>query len=282
LNEVTLLKLFRSPLLHFFAVAGLIFFIFTAVNDDPPQAEPDSIILNAREAKRLADQFTATWNRKPTESELTSLMKKWTLEEAFVREALTLGLDQGDAVIRQRLSMKMGYLAESSAAGLPADDEVLQTFLKENPERFMVPSQIAFDQLLIEPNSSKDEVSAIRTALQGGANPLKFGRQSLLPASISMTPAPAIDRTFGESFSKSLAQLPMKTWQGPIKSGYGMHMVRITDRKEATTPPLAEIRERVETEWRADKAQEMKDAYAQSLLKRYTISLPSAAEVLNQ
>ncbi len=277
-----ILSFLKSPLLHFFAIGGLIFLAFAAVNDELPKAEADAIILSDQEAQRLAQQFAATWNREPTESELESLMRNWALEEAFVREALALGLDRGDAVIRQRLNLKMGYLAESGAAALQATDETLKDYLEENPERFTRPARLALDQVLIKPGSSEDDMLAIRTALQQGAAPSDVGIRSLLPVSMPMTPVPAIDRTFGEGFSASLAKLLIGTWQGPVKSGYGLHMVRITDREEATTPPLEAIREQVETEWRAAKAQEMKEAYGQALLERYTVSLPPADRVLDQ
>ncbi len=272
-------KILRSPLLHFFALGALIFAAFEAFDDEPAAPPPNAIVLTQQEAVRLAQQFAATWNRPPTERELQGLMGYWALEEANVREALALGLDRGDAVIRQRLNMKMQFLAESGAAGLRPDDAVLQTYLDENPERFTRPALVAFEQVVLPQDRDATE---IREMLKAGAEPSTLAAASLLPASFPMTPAPLVDRTFGEGFHSALEDVPMGGWQGPVKSGYGQHLVRVTDRSDATLPPLSEIRDRVEAEWRAARTQEIRESFGQALLERYSVTLPNAGEVLNQ
>ena len=68
-------KILKSPLLHFFAIGGLIFVAFTFVNDDPAAPQRDQITLTPQEAKRLAEQFASTWNRQPTDMELEGLLQ---------------------------------------------------------------------------------------------------------------------------------------------------------------------------------------------------------------
>lgn len=272
-------KFLKSPLLHFFAIGGLVFLLFAFVNDDPPAARPDQIVATPEQAKRLVEQFAATWNRQPTRDEVEGLLQNWALEEAFVREALSLGLDRGDAVIRQRLNLKMGFIAESGAAAMAPDDAELQQYMEANSDRFTRPARMGFQQILLEDESRIEKLSA---ALKDGADPSTLGKGSLLPGAVPMTPAPAIDRMFGTGFHSSLARFPKGSWEGPVKSGYGLHLVRVTDRTDAVMPPLADIRERVEVEWRSARAKEMKEAFGQALLDRYAVSLPSAAEVLEE
>jgi hypothetical protein len=221
----------------------------------------------------------ATWNRPPTTQELDNLMQSWALEEANVREALTLGLDLGDMVIRQRLNQKMTFLAESGAATLSPDEAMLQAYLDENPDLFTQPARLAFEQIMLPRDRDVSEALAL---LREGADPAALGSASLLPPSLPLSPAPVIDRTFGEGVGAALADLPIGRWQGPVESGYGMHIVRVTDRAEATLPALADIRVRVEAEWRAAEMRKMRDAFGQALLDRYTVALPDAAEVLSQ
>ena len=97
-----------------------------------------------------------------------------------------------------------------------------------------------------------------------------------------MTSAPIIDRTFGEGFHAALVDLSVGRWHGPVRSGYGQHFVRVTDRSDAALPPLSEIRGRVEAEWRAAQEQEMRESFSRALLDRYSVTLPDAEEVLNQ
>lgn len=274
-------NLLSSPLVHFFAIGGLVFAFYALTADEivPPPAE--AITLSPAQADRLVSGFTATWNRPPTPEELTGLMRAWALEEALVREALALGLDRGDAVVRQRLKLKMEFLAESGAAALVPTEADLEAFLDRNPDRFAQPARMAFDQVLLPAEADEQDVSELKDALENGADPATFGTASLLPVAVPLTQAQVIDRTFGGGFHARLADLPPDTWQGPVESGYGRHLVRVTSRFETVLPPISEIRESVETEWRADKARDMRDSFAKTMLERYTVTLPDAEEVLD-
>lgn len=272
-------KLLHSPLLHFFLLGALIFAGYAAFEDEPGASAPDTISLSENEADRLVQNFAATWNRPPSAPELEKLMQSWAQEEAYVREALMLGLDRGDPVIRQRLNQKMRFLAESGAAVLKPDEAMLQAYLDENPDRFMQPARIAFEQIFLPQDRNAAEIIAL---LQDGADPSTLSPGSLLPASFPMTPAPVIDRTFGEGFDRVLLDLPIGQWQGPVESGYGLHFVRVANRAEAAVPPLSEIRDRVEAAWRAAQMEAMRESFGQALLERYAVSLPKAEEVLNR
>ena len=275
-------RVLRSPLVHFFGFGALIFAAFAVINDDPAPPRSDTITLTPQDGARLAQQFTVAWNRAPTPDELEGLMRAWVLEEANVREALLLGLDRGDAVIRQRLNLKMEFLAESGAAALKADNETLQAYLDSHPGSFQRPARLAFDQVLLPAQARSKDVAAIRAALQAGADPMTMGGASLLPASVPMTPVAAIDGLFGPDFHVLLENSPLGSWQGPFRSAYGEHLVRVTAREDTALPPLSEIRDRVEAEWRVAQAKEMREAFGQALLSRYTVTVPDAAEVLRR
>lgn len=276
---MTLRKLLYSPLLHFFALGTLIFAAYAALEDEPIATAPYAIELSEDEAGRLVQNFAATWNRPPAPQELDTLMQSWALEEANVREALKLGLDQGDAVIRQRLNQKMRFLAESGAAALEPDEAMLQRFLDENPARFTQAARVAFDQIILPEDWSAAE---IRKLLEQGADPAALGTATLLPASTPMTPAPVIDRIFGKGFHNALVDMPVGQWHGPIESGYGLHLVRVIDRTGPVIPPLSEIRDRVEAEWLAFEMKKTRESFGQALLSRYTVNLPEAEDVLSQ
>ncbi len=273
---------FRSPLTHFVVLGGLIFALFAVLDDTAPAPPPDAIVLTPQEAARLVDEFVATWRRAPTPQELDGMMQSWALEEAYVREALALGLDRGDGVIRQRLMLKMQFVAESSAAARTADDATLQAFLDENHEDFARPARFSFDQILLEPGIAPDAVEALRAELDAGTDPSGVGARTLLPPSLPLMPAPLIDRTFGSGFGAALAALPEGAWSGPVSSGYGQHLVRVTDSTPARRPALDEIRGQVEDAWRGETARQMLESFGEALLDRYAVSLPVASDVLAQ
>ncbi|MEE4108428.1 MAG: peptidylprolyl isomerase [Halieaceae bacterium] len=269
----------RSPLVHFFALGALFFAIFVLKNGTSTALRPDAIVLSLEEAEQLAQRFSATWRRPPTAEDLDRLMRAWALEEAHVREALALGLDRNDTVIRQRLNLKMQFLAESAVASLEPDDDVLRAYLAANPERFSQPARTSFEQILLAPGSDPEH---LKSSLAAGAAPAALGKPSLLPKDLSLETAPAIDRQFGEGFSAALTDLPVAVWAGPVESTYGRHLVRISEKLPARLPPFAEIRARVEMEWRAEKKREQRMAFGEALLERYAVELPAAAKVLSR
>ncbi|WP_425050758.1 peptidyl-prolyl cis-trans isomerase [Psychromarinibacter sp. S121] len=276
---MSLSTILRSPLVHFFVLGGCIFALFAMVDDTPPPPEPDALTLSADEARRIAQRFEQTWSRPPTADELDALMQSWALEEAFVREATALGLERGDPVIRQRLNLKMKFLAEGGAAALDADDATLQAYLDAHPDKFRRPAEVAFDQLQLSAQEASDP-EAILAALRAGTDPATLAAPSLLPMRIGMMAAPVIGRSFGAGFAASLSELPQGEWAGPVQSGYGMHLVRVTERVPGAMPALDEVRARVETAWRAEKAKEASAAFGEMLLSRYNVSLPPVDEVL--
>lgn len=280
---MTLRTWLLSPLVHFFLLGGLIFGAYALLEEEPvrPAATPGAITLTPQQAERLVEQFAATWNRPPSVEELEGLMRAWVLEETHVREARSLGLDRGDAVIRQRLNLKMQFVAESGGADPAPDDATLQAYLDDHRNDFVRPARVAFEQVQLPPGED-DEARAIRAALERDATPSTLGAPSLLPISMPMTAAPAVDRLFGRGFHAALADAPQGRWHGPVESAYGQHLVRVTDRAEAVLPPLGEIRARVESEWRSAQARDRRERFAQALLERYRVTTPEAAEVLGQ
>ncbi|MDK3075041.1 peptidylprolyl isomerase [Sedimentitalea sp. JM2-8] len=272
---MTIKSIIRSPLLHFFILGGLVFGLYALMN--PPGAQPprdDVLRFSETEADRLADAFTAAWGRPPTEAEARGLVRDWAVEEAMVREALTLGLDQGDAIIRNRLRTKMEFLAEAPAAAMTPDDETLRAFYDDNRDRYARPAMLGFAQVLLPEDADAEEIDALRAALAQGADPSGVGQATMLPPSMDGMPVPAIERVFGGGFGAAVAALPPQLWSGPVTSGYGRHLVMVQTVQETAAPALDTVRDRVLADWRSEQARKMRAAYTDGLLRRYTLDLP--------
>lgn len=244
-----------------------------------PEPEPNTIFLSAEGASLLVRRFEQTWKRLPTETELEGILQAWALEESYVREATALGLDQNDPIIRQRLSQKMRFLAESARTVQEIDIATLQAHLDANSEKFRRPASLAFQQI---PLASEQDAQAVLAELEEGGSPADFAGSSLLPSVVNMAPAPVIDRNFGRGFSDRLAQLPIGKWHGPLQSGFGQHLVRVTAHSQGILPMLDEIRDRVEADWRAVRARQSQATFSEALLKQYSVRLPLAGEVLSR
>ncbi len=270
--------LLREPLLHFLLLGAAIFALFAAVNDAPPPVAADRLEVTEEDALRLAQQFEATWRRLPTTEELSALFERQVEEEVYVREARALSLDRDDAVVRQRLAQKMQFLTESGAESAQPSEADLRAHLDAHPDRFTRAAVVGFDHVQVAEAGA--EAEALLVSLNAGATPRKMGMRTLLPPSIPPSPQSVVDGTFGEGFFGAVAELPPGRWAGPVESGYGWHLVRVTMAREERVPPLAEIRAEVESDWRATIRQRLSEERLEALQARYEIVTPDPYAIL--
>ena len=122
----------REPLIHFLLLAGLIFAAYGLVAGRAPTEE--AVNVSQAKIEQMASIFTRTWQRPPTGDELKGLIDDYVKEEIYVREAIRLGIDQDDTVIRRRLRMKMEFLNDAEAEAVPANEADLSAYLAAHPE----------------------------------------------------------------------------------------------------------------------------------------------------
>ena len=273
-------RLFRDPLLHFFVLAAAVFGLFALVDDSPPPVAANVLEVTEDDARRLAAEFEATWRRPPTVAEFDHMIGQFVREEVYVREALALGLDRDDAVIRRRLQTKMEFLTESGAEAVQPDDATLQAHLEANADRFAEPPLVAFAQILLDDRVGAEEVELVEARLNRGIDPGEAARPTLLPPVFRLSPVQVVDGTFGAGFFDAIGRLPVGSWAGPVETSLGRHLVRVTERSEARLPPLAEIRARVEQDWRAAFTAQLREERFEALLGRYEVVRPDPATVL--
>lgn len=269
----------REPLLHFILLGAGIFALFTVFDSAPPPVSSDLLEITEADAERLVQQHQATWRRPPTEQELAGLIDNLVSEEVLVREALTLGLDRGDAIIRQRLALKMEFLMESGAEFVEAPDDVLAAHLAAHPERFTRAGLVSFEQFMLSPEASPEAtVAAVRTGKWADS----LIAPSLLPSRLPPSPPSVVDGTFGPGFHKTVSALTSGDWSGPVESTYGPHIIRVLSKSPARLPPLSEIRDNVERDWRATIRVELADQRLEAMKNRYEIIRPDPTQVLAQ
>lgn len=271
--------LLREPLLHFLVLGAAIFSLFAILDDTPPPVPARLLQVTEADAARLVSQFEATWRRFPTEEELSALIDAHIREEVLVREALALGLDRDDAVLRQRLAMKMTFLTESGAEAVEATDEILAAHLEAHPERFARPGRVSFEQVMLRDGTDPE---ALRVALRAGEGAEAFAAPSLLPERLQPSVPAVVDGTFGQGFFDIVSALRPDSWVGPVESAYGRHLVRVSSIEPPRFPPLPEIREAVERDWRATMRARLAEELLEALTARYDIVRPDPAAVLSE
>ncbi len=272
-----LLRFVREPLLHFFAIGGLIFLLFVAI-DDKGEAPADVIVVTPERIDQLAARFKSVWKRMPTDDELDTLVDENIREEVYYREALALGLDRDDAVVRRRLRQKMEFLTDTGADLLKPAAGELEAYYAANELTFRRGPRLAFEQIYLGEAPGSESITRSLNALQ--SDPVTglsaLGERTLLPAQLGLSPPEAVDGVFGKGFFERLAKLSPEVWAGPVASGYGVHLVRIGESLAARTPPLEEIRDNVLRDWKAGKARELRELYYARLRERFVIEIRGA------
>jgi hypothetical protein len=279
-------KIIREPLVHFVIAGAAVFGLYALITSGNPKDARDTIVVTEGRVQQLAQVFAKTWQRPPTQEELRGLIDAYIKEEVYYREAIKLGLDRDDTLIRRRMQQKMEFVTEPSDAFLVADDDALQAFLDAHKAEFRVEPRIAFEQVFLNPKRqgetalarAKQTLQSLKASVPGEIPP-DVGDPTLLPFSMPLSPLSGIARNFGETFAANLTDLPENEWAGPIKSPYGLHLVRVTERIDGYDPALAEVRGAVEQNWRTEKRNEFQEQAYDDLLAKYEVVLPSGKTV---
>jgi hypothetical protein len=279
-------RILREPLLHFLLLGTVIFTAYGFVSKSASN-EPGKIVVSEGQIAAMAEGFARTWRRPPTREEIEGLIKDQVQEEVYCREAMALGLDKEDTVIRRRLRQKLEFVTDDVAALAEPSDEELSTYLRAHAETFGLQRQFTFSQVYLNPerhgeNLARDTGKLLAQLEQAGdrADVSELGDSFLLEHRFQSLPASEVLKEFGEKFAAKLGELSLGQWHGPVDSGYGVHLVWISERTEGRAPALAEVRDAVRREWANARRLEINEKFYQKLLKRYvvTIERPSPAE----
>lgn len=267
-------RLLREPLAHFLGIGLLLFLLFKLVGGDRSAAGHE-IVVNEAVVDGIVQQFAGVWQRQPTAVELRGLVDSWVREEILYREGVRMGLDRDDPVIRRRVRQKVDVLAEESQPSQAPTEAELTDWLRTHASRYALAPVISFEQATIDPTrhvNDLDRVTAdLRRKLQQGADPAGISEARLLPARIADTPEDLVARDFGEEFVTGLRDIRIGAWQGPVHSGFGLHLVKITNRVPGRAPSLDEVRAEVARDIEQDRRERAAAAFYSKALRDYRI-----------
>jgi len=266
-------KLWREPLVHFLLIGAVLFILFDLTREE--SGDPaNRILVSESQVEQLAAQFRRTWLRPPAEEELAGLIESYVRDEIYYREALAMGLDRNDPQVRQRMRLKLEFLLEDLTAQQAPTDEVLDAYLQQNTEKFLIPPRLSFRQVFLSfdrGQTLESDAEQLLVELQAGAAAETLGDPTLLPNEQTVVPERMIARTFGERFAQAVMELEPGSWQGPLFSGLGAHLVLVAERVEGRLPTLAEIRPEVEQEYLAERRRELKERAYRKLREGYEV-----------
>ena len=277
------IRLLREPLLHFLVLGAIIFALYAVFSggDDAP-GESD-IVVSAGKIEHLAALFSRTWQRPPTRQELQGLIDDYIREEAAYREGMALGLDTDDTVIRRRIRQKLDFIAEDLAALAQPTEADLQAYLEANPDDFRQSPILSFRHIYLNPQGREnlaDDARDLLITLNGDPtiDTSALGDRILLEHAYEDASTRDIAALFGLEFAEQLTKIqpsqdPTEQWHGPLRSGYGAHLVRIDRRVPGRLPPLEEIHGAVLREWENERRLAAIDRYYNEMVSRYDVSI---------
>ena len=273
-------RVFSEPLLHFLVLGAVLFAAYGVLNRSSSSSKSNGeIVVTAGQIEHLTTGFTRSWRRPPSADELNDLIRSYIREEVYYRQAKEMGLDRDDPIIRRRLQQKLEFVSEDVAAQSEPSDSDLETLLRSQPEKFRVGRSYTFTHVYLNPDRHGNlAADAERLLLQlnesdATADASTLGDRFLLETNFQAISDSEIAKLFGTDFSDRLAKLPIGQWQGPLKSGYGLHLVFVQQRTDGRVPALSEVREAAISEWKETQRNKANEDVFRKLLSRYSITI---------
>jgi hypothetical protein len=281
--------LLREPLFHFL-ILGAAMFAASSLRSGERVPREDQIVVSAGQIEHLVARFQRTWRRPPTGDELVGLITDHVREEAAYREGLALGLDRDDTIIRRRIRQKLEFISADVATLAKPSEEELEAYLRENEDVFRVDPRVTFVQVFVDPNRHADVERTARELLatlrrNPAANVDELGDRLMLPAAFEGSTTREISGLFGQEFAAGLDSFAARAataapgWHGPLRSGYGLHLVRIDVVEPGRIPDLVEIRPVVLREWENQRTNTLREQYYEGLVERYEVTIEWPDEI---
>ncbi len=271
-------RIAREPLSHFLLIGALLFGGLTGIK----ALRRPVVRLEAQDLNQLVSYWAAQMQRPPTKVELAGIIRDRVDEELLAREALRLGLDKDDMIIRRRLAQKMAFASDDTAQTAEPADTVLRAYYVRTADRYASPARVSFQQVFFSGDrphggAAKAAAQALERAEEGGRD-APTGDPLLFPSAYEDVGVQDLLRDYGPAFVKLLETAPAGSWQGPVLSPYGWHIVNISARRQPAAMSFEAVRDQVREAWQADQRAEANTAFLRNLRKRYRVVVAGVPE----
>ena len=276
-------KLLREPLLHFLVLGLAVFLGRDQLGGTP---ERHRIRVGPDDVRRLASGYEWQFGRPPTAGELDQLVERHVEEEILYREGVALGLDRDDEIVRRRIAQKLLFLQEDAALVPEPDDATLRAFRARHAARYREPARATFRHLYFSPDRGGTRAAQARAAAAAAALPDAADRPAaedgdLFPGRdrYAAVDAAGVSRAFGDSeLARKLFDLPPRRWNGPLRSGYGWHLVYVETIDPARARPFAEVRDRLRADHVDEQRRALNAASLAAVKAKYVVLREDAAQ----
>jgi hypothetical protein len=273
-----LARVLREPLTHFVAI-GIAIFVAAHVIEE--QRSRYNIAVSSAAVVRIANTYAQQYGAPPTPQQMRTMIDNQVREEIYLREGLALGLDRDDEIVRRRIAQKFDFLQQDQAAPREPSEAQLRAWYEGHKDRFTEPARRSFEQRFYAPDQRGD--AAAKALATGAANGLGSGQAAPSgdsfpgPGTVVALAADEVERVFGGiGFGAAVFAAPVGKWSQPLRSGFGWHVIRVTEARPAHARNFDEARADVRRDWIEADRQKRNDAVWETLRARYAVTLPGA------
>ncbi len=281
---MTIRQWLHEPLLHFL-LAGLAMFLVAGWwqgRDDTGRTihigkEDLLTFMQGRAQVYDAPTFSALL-AEMSDEDREALIRDASLQEALYREAQALGLAEADPLVRQRMVQQMRLiLAEEATADTELSEADLAAFYEANKAQYVAAPTLSFTHVFLRAPASRAEATALLEKLRSGEVAAdqagQYGERFLYQQNYAGADPGLVISHFGPDFAKAVFALEPGSWQGPLQSAHGWHLVLPLAKEQGGIPDLADVRDQVREDAMAERRREASNAALDKLLASYTIKL---------
>ncbi len=272
-------RVLKDPFVQFLFAGALIFAAYSLLRPGEAGSGDRRILIDSPTQTWLYENFAKQFGRPPSRDEMERLVGSYVEHEVKYREALAMGLDDRDSIVRRRMMQKFDFLFGNAAAAALPDDATLQKFLVDRSDEFALPPAISFEHLWFSPDTRGDfaerDAQAALAALQSDAS--AEGDSFPFEVTFDLATPPEVRTVLGIDFAEAVFDAPLEVWFGPVASGLGVHLVRVTQRVESELPPFMELREAVLQRWRELESDRLLAERIAALKADYDVEIDESA-----
>lgn len=269
-------RILHEPLLHFVIVGSLLFFYLSS-NDT--QTKPQ-VVISQGKINQLTAQYTKTRQRAPSSEELKALIDNQIREDLAFEHGVKMGLVENDSIIKRRVQQKIEFMLNDSIANIEPSREELQAYLETHKEQFTIAPVYSFKHIYINPEKHEDTDAFIKKLQTQNLNEIykSSGDSMMIESEYVEISTYQIARLFGRKFAKNLDDIALGSWQGPVQSGYGLHLVIIDKKTPAHVATLEEMEATIKREYRAETQKKAIDSFYDELRTQYSVTVEKEAQ----
>ncbi|MCK5677954.1 MAG: peptidyl-prolyl cis-trans isomerase [Flavobacteriaceae bacterium] len=274
-------KILKEPFFHFILIGIALFILYGMVSKQ--SRTKNTILINDFDVSNLISKWEMQWKRPPTEKELQNLIAQNIKQEIFYQEALNMNLDHNDEIIKRRLAQKMQFLSNDIASLKEPTEVELQEYYKTHADKYLTLYSYSLYQITFSPDKRKDNfkdaAETLKQFTKATFEEMK-DKGDKLPFLYHFNDVNANELALqlGSKFSEALIDQKINKWVGPIPSGFGYHLVFITNKTAPKLPDFEFRRKDVIRDFEYDKQEEVNEQIYTAMKKKYNIEIDIKSE----